>query len=195
MKKCLIVLVTLFFLAPLSLAWEKGKTGLNMRVDPSPRIGMTYHISRNFALRPYIGFSIGTEKSETEYQPLTNLPYVSGERDTETTSVTLGFGFLFYFYSARDISVYTGLNFGYSRVNRDISFSWRDDTLEEDGETYQTNALLGLQCQVANHLSLFGEIGLGYTRGLFNQDNITDTNTKTNKWGLVNTGVGLVFYF
>ncbi|MFW6140600.1 MAG: hypothetical protein ACOC5S_04530 [Acidobacteriota bacterium] len=195
MKKGLIVILMLIFLASLSFSWEKGSAGLNMRVSRSPRVGMTYHLSEKFALRLSIGFSIANEESETEYRPLVDMPYISGERETDTTSVAFGLGILFYFYSDRDFSVYSGINFDYSRVNRDISFSWGDGSVDENGETYQTSAMLGLQYQIMDNLGLYGEVGLGYTHGLFSEDNSIETDTKTNRWGIVNSGIGLVFYF
>jgi len=38
-----------------------------------------------------------------------------------------------------------GLNVGYTRVNKKISFSWGDKEIEEDRETYLASAALGLQ--------------------------------------------------
>lgn len=195
MKKVLIPVTMLFILTSLSFSWEKGSVGLNMRVDPSPRIGMTFHISEKFAIRPYIGFSIGSEESESEFQPRIDLPVIKGKREEDSTSVNFGLGFLFNFLSAQDFSLYTGLNFGYSRVNREISFSWRDGNLEETGETLQANALLGLHCQVMKNLGIFGEIGFGYTYGKFDSENGVETDVNTRRWGLANSGVGIVFYF
>jgi hypothetical protein len=91
-EKSLIVWMVLLFLTSLSFSWEKGIVGLNMRVSRSPRVEMTYHLSKKFALRPSIGFSISNEESETEYKPVVDMYYVSGERETETTRVMLGLG-------------------------------------------------------------------------------------------------------
>lgn len=91
MKKVLIPVTMLFILTSLSFSWEKGSVGLNMRVDPSPRIGMTFHISEKFAIRPYIGFSIGSEESESEFQPQIDLPVIKGKREEDFTSVNFAF--------------------------------------------------------------------------------------------------------
>ena len=74
MRKGLIILLMLIFLTSFSFSWEKASVGLNMRVSRSPRVGMTYHLSEKFALRPSIGFSIANEESETEYRPLVGMP-------------------------------------------------------------------------------------------------------------------------
>jgi hypothetical protein len=195
MKKILLPVLMLLFLTSLSLSWEKGSVGLNMRVDPSPRIGMTYHISGKFALRPYVGFSIGNEETDAEFQPERNLPMISGTRKENSTNIHFGLGFLFYFYSAGDFSVYTGFNVGYTQVNREITFSWRDSEIKEDGDTYQVSAMLGLQGQVLKNVGIFGEVGFGYSIGKFNRRNDTENETSSQRWGLANTGVGIIFYF
>ena len=195
MKKIILFILMLLFLTSLSPSWEKGSVGINLRIDPSPRVGMAYHISGRFALRPYVGFSIGNEEAEGEFQPEQNRPVIEGTRNEDSTNFHFGLGFLFYFYSARDFSVYTGLNFGYTRVNREISFSWRDDEIKENGENYRTSVMLGLQGQVMNNVGIFGEVGFGYTFGKFNRRNDAETEIESKSWGLANTGIGIIFYF
>ena len=185
----------LLFLTSLSLSWEKGSVGLNFRVDPSPRIGMTYHISSKFALRPYVGFSIGKEEADAEFQPERNRPVISGTRKEDSTNIHFGLGFLFYFYSVGDVAVYTGLNLGYTRINKEITFSWRDGEIKEDGDTYQASAMLGLQGRITNNLGIFGEVGFGYSSGKSNRRNDTESEISSRRWGLANTGVGIIFYF
>jgi hypothetical protein len=195
MKKTLLSILMLLFLTSLSLSWEKGSVGLNMRVDPSPRVGMTFHISSKFALRPYVGFSIANEETDAEFQPEGNRPLVRGTRKEDSTNLHFGLGFFYYFYSVGDFSVYTGLNFGYTRVNREITFSWRDGDVNEDGETFQVSALLGLMGQVMKNMGIFGEVGFGYSSGQFNRRNDRENESSSQRWGLANAGVGVVFYF
>ena len=195
MKKILLPILMLLLLTSYSLAWEKGSVGINLRVDPSPRVGMTFHISGKFALRPYIGFSTGSSETEGEFQPVQDRPAIKGTRKEDSTNIRFGMGFLFYFYSARDFSVYTGLNIGYARVNNEISHSWRTDKIKEDGETYQASLMLGLQGQVMKNLGIFGEVGFGYTLGKLNRRNSLETNVDSQRWGLANTGIGIIFYF
>ena len=82
MKKVLIPVTMLFILTSLSFSWEKGSVGLNMRVDPSPRIGMTFHISEKFAIRPYIGFSIGSEESGHRIRPILSCTTLSPSKSS-----------------------------------------------------------------------------------------------------------------
>ena len=88
-----------------------------------------------------------------------------------------------------------GLNFGSTRANKEIAFSWRDEKIKEDGETYLKSVTLGLQGQAMKNLGIFGEIGFGYTLGKFNRRNGAETNTDSQRWGFANTGVGIIFYF
>jgi hypothetical protein len=195
MKKICAWALGLFFVASISYSWEKGSVGLNLRVDPAPRIGMTYHITGKFALRPSVGFSIGNEEAEGEYLADINRPAIHGTREEKTTDIHFGLGFLFYFYSHRDLSVYAGINFGYTHVSKEISLSWKDDKINEDGENYRASAVLGLQGQVMKNLALFGEVGWGYSFGKFERRNDAETEGDSQRWGLANTGVGIIFYF
>ena len=105
MKKSMILFLMLFcMIVSPSFSQEKGKIGFIMRVDPSPRIGMTYHISSKFALRPYFGFSKEADTSDVEIDP-DRIPRQSertGTREADTTRISLGLGcvrFVSGFYS------------------------------------------------------------------------------------------------
>jgi hypothetical protein len=198
MKKLIILFFVMFFMiASLSFAQEKGKFGFIMRVDPSPRIGMTYHISSRFAVRPYFGFSKGAETSDVEIDPdrITRRPERTGTREEDTTRISFGLGLLYYVYSVRDFTAYTGINFGYISENVDVSLSWRDDNIKDKGEILSGNIMFGLQANVMNNLSIFGEVGFGYSHGDFDHDNNVDLKAKQTRWGLTNSGIGLAFYF
>jgi hypothetical protein len=197
MKKIIALTAGFILLASFSFSQEKGAFGLNFRVDPQPRIGMIYHFSKQFALRPYIGFSWGSTDSKGEIQPLDDQPAFRGEREEEMSSLHFGLGFLFYFYSQRDFSAYAGINFNYGRETGDTSISRPVRRSEEEvkGNVYQTTALFGLQCRLMKNLTIFGEFGFGYIYGEQKRENRLDVTTKSRKWGLANSGIGLTFYF
>ncbi len=195
MKKSLLGMLLFLAAASFSYSWEKGKVGLNMRFDPSPRVGMTFHVSERFMLRPYVGFSRETEEAESDVRPLPGLPVIRGERNTETTSLGFGIGAFFSLYTGHDFTVYTGLQFHYARVSTEISSSWLKEKIEETGERYQPSILVGLQCRLTEHLAAFGEAGAGYASGGFDRENDTEVEVNTTRWGLLNAGVGVVFYF
>ncbi len=183
-----------FILGSFAVAYEKGSVGVNIRVDPSPRVGMTFHISSRFAIRPYVGFSM--EKTTSNIRVEVGLPpFFNGERQDDTWRTNFGMGFLYYVLSNENLSVFTGLNFGYSLQNTESTFSWNKEKVKNTGDILSVGALLGLQVSVLRNLSIFGEIGLGYTYGDFSHDNRTETSIKNKRWGLSNSGVGLIFYF
>jgi hypothetical protein len=186
-----------FVIAALSFAQEKGQFGFIMRVDPSPRIGMTYHISGKLSLRPYFGFSKVTETSDVAIDPeiFPPLPGETGTREEDTSRISFGLGLLYSVYSVKDFTAYTGINFGYVSENSDVSFSWRDDDIKNKGEILSGNIMFGLQANVMKNLSLFGEVGFGYSHGDFDHDNNVDLKSKQKRWGLANSGIGLAFYF
>lgn len=190
----------LLFGGSLSLAQEAGQVGINMRVDPAPRIGLTYHLTRQFALRPYVGFTLGSLEADTEFIPrnqqgLPDPRLIESAREERSSRITVGLGLLFYVYQGRDISVYTGANFSYSRESVEVTVSWRDQGWTDRGEVFGGNALLGLQCRLLKNLGIFGEIGMGYSGGSYEHDNNGEATRSSSRWGVTNSGIGLVFYF
>lgn len=45
------------------------------------------------------------------------------------------------------------------------------------------------------NLSIIGEVGFGYSHGDFDHNNSVDLKSKQKRWGLINSGIGLAFYF
>jgi hypothetical protein len=178
----------------------QGKVGINMRVDPAPRIGITYHIANHFALRPYVGFSVSSTEAENEFVPrnqqgLPDPRVFSGDRREDSTRFTAGLGLLYTFYTGRSLSVYTGANFAYARDTVEVEVSWRDRGWKDRGELFGVNALLGLQGRLLENLGIFGEVGFGYSGGSYEHDDQLEATRRTDRWGLTNSGIGLVFYF
>ena len=62
-------------------------------------------------------------------------------------------------------------------------------------EIFGVNALLGLQCRLLDNLGIFGEVGLGYSSASYEHENTTEATRNTSRWGLTNSGIGLIFYF
>jgi len=196
MKKFITLLAGLCLLLSFSFAQETGKLGLNMRVEPSFQIGITYHISKLFALRPSLGFSKESLESETEIPGKKDQPARTGKKEEDRTFLNFGLGFLFCLYSREDFSAYTGLHLGYAHESGEVSISGRRERdLEDTGDIWRGNALLGLQCMVTKNLGIFGEVGAGYSQGEFNRANVREAKRTQKRWGLMNSGVGLVFYF
>ena len=201
-KKVVSFMVTSLCFMSIASAQEIRKLGINLRVDPSPRIGITYHIIDKFVLRPYIGFSWGSEELKLEYES----PYVDKDlggdneytdsTEANFTRLTLGIGLFYYIYSYEDLSIYTGIDLNYSKETIDTSVSWLDETYKETGKIIETSLILGLQVDVLKNLALFGEVGFGYSHEEYVQDEYDRIRTRNLKtWGINNSGVGLIFYF
>lgn len=177
-------------------AQDKGQFGINMKVDPSPQLGFTYHLSQKFALRPFFGFSQSSTTSDREFKPENrNLPAIIREHEDDSTAVNLGMGLLYYFYTGRDISVYTGVNFGYIRTTREHSIKEVNENWENTGNTLRSSLIFGLQCMLKKNLGIFGEFGFGYSTTKFSHENGLELDNEATQWGLMNTGIGLIFYF
>jgi hypothetical protein len=195
-----LTLCILLVFGSLSTAQEAGQVGINMRVDPAPRIGLTYHLSKKFALRPFVGFTLGSVEAENEFIPrnqqgLPDPRVIESEREEDSSRVTVGLGLLYFVHNGPGISVYTGVNFSYTRDTVDVEVSWRDQGWTDQGEVFGGNALLGLQCKLLKNLGIFGEIGLGYSSGSYEHENDSQATRISSRWGLTNSGIGLVFYF
>ncbi len=92
-KTAVLTFAAILVSGTLTMAQEQGKVGIIMRVDPAPRIGLTYHLSKAFALRPYVGFSMSSQEAENEFIPLNQegLPdprVITSERKEDSTRVT-----------------------------------------------------------------------------------------------------------
>ncbi len=201
MKRTILCLVAGFGLL-LASGWaqDSGGFGLLMRVDPSPRVGATFSLGRAFVVRPYVGFSRETVDAERErrFPPLNdqqNFVPPRQETEEERTFVTAGLGVFFVAHRAGDFFVFSGLNFGYGRSTGETNAMPRDLSWDESSETLQSSAVLGVEGRLSSHLALFGEVGFGYTWSKYKRDNGVDAKVTSHRWGLANSGVGLIFYF
>jgi opacity protein-like surface antigen len=118
------------------------------------------------------------------------------ESDEETTALSFGLGIHYYVYRADVFSVYSGVNVNYARETSDLSVErLRDLDRKDRGDVWQGSAVLGVQTRLNGHFSLFGEAGFGYTHGTFEREGQAKTDATTRRWGLANSGIGLIFYF
>ena len=204
MKKIIFALTALILIVGMTHGSEKGNIGLNFRIDPNPRVGMTFHLTSRLALKPYVGFSWMESALENQRPPRPQGPQgqqnpppfpQSVNSTVNSTDILFGMNLLYYFHQGTDISVYTGLNFGYrnSRGNTEISIQQQDR--ERSLNTYNAGVLLGTQYSLSRHFAIFGEIGFGYSKGASERDNRGERSSDTQRWGLMNTGIGFTFYF
>lgn len=188
MKKFTVTLITLLLISGLSF-------GLNMRVDPSPRVGMTFHVASKLASRPFIGFSQRETEADTEFRLRPEAPLRTGTREENSTELSFGISLLYFLQQRSNFSIYTSPSFGYSNENTDVKLSWREEDTEISRNIYHLSLLLGTQFNLSNNFSLFGEIGFGYSASDGKSDNNRETTADSKRWGLINTGIGIIFYF
>lgn len=196
MKKLVTLMAGLVFIAALAAAQEARKLGLNLRIDPAPRIGLSYHISGRLALRPSIGFVQTSVEADSEAEA--RLPGEPRKVKTEknATHLSFGLGLHYYVLKAENFSVYSGLNVNYARNTSDLSVDKKKDIERNgSGNIWQGSAVLGVQTPLNEHFSLFGEVGFGCTYQTFERKAKAKTDGTSKSWGLANSGIGLIFYF
>lgn len=196
MRKIVALFAGIVLVASLAAAQEAGRLGLNLRVDPAPRIGLSYHISGRLALRPSIGFVQTSVESETKGEARVQKVPRQVKTEKDTTHLSFGLGLHYYVLKADDFSVYSGLNVNYARNTSDLSVDRQKDIERNgSGNIWQGSAVLGVQTPLNEHFSLFGEVGFGYTHQTFEREAKGKTDGTSKRWGLANSGVGLIFYF
>lgn len=135
-------------------------------------LGVLWHITDMFAIRPSVAYSSTTTKVENS---VTNT-------SSSVTTNTFGVGLAVPIYLAKmnllDLYVSPGFSYGSNGSNyTNLSFL----------------ASLGLQVAVNDQLQFFGELGIAYTS---NTDKATtNVTTTTSTFGTARAAVGVIFYF
>jgi hypothetical protein len=153
-------------------AEDAGKVGFDFRTGEATSIGVTWHITERFTLRPLLtydsrdfAFSVGPGSVIEETQ--------------EVYGVDLGF--LFTVKSHENLRLYTGASLQYSHTKAAFPFVGDDDINTKGAEV-----LFGLRYHLAKYLALFGEVGARYSTD--------DGPTEPDTYGLLTHGLGLIIY-
>ena len=121
---------------------------------------------------------------------------LTGERTEDTTRITAGLGLHYYFYASRSVSIYSGADFSYTRDTVDVELSLENrGGWKNKGEIFGASAVLGLQCRLLDNLGIYGEVGLGYSSSHYEHEDGIEATLESRRWGLANSGIGLIFYF
>jgi hypothetical protein len=193
-------LTVLLFSQPLR-AQNEGQLGVNFSVfnvsslsslfedtpPPAlaPSIGLTYHFSKQFAVRPSFSFIRSSAESS-----------VSGSTSSFSfTQQGISIAGLVYAVSSENFSLYLGPSFGYAQGVEKSSFSGSGPGVnfsseQERGSYIRTlNGIIGFQYAFNKRLSVIGETGIGYSN-----QNRTGSSPAISTIGLLNSGVGVIFY-
>ena len=169
-----------------ALAQEKGDAGLTMGYPGA--IGVIYHVTDRFAIRPEITFAISNGKSET--------PFSTSEGDTATIGV--GVSGIFYLKQVDKLRTYICPRYTYSHSDSTTTSSVLNPILDDEETTSTNNAhafvgTFGAQYALHERFSIFGEVGAGFTH-THSRSELSGLSSSSNQLS-TRTGAGVVFYF
>lgn len=209
MRYIVASLSLLMALAPTCLAQTRSQFGFNFSVNPassSPNstIGVTYHMTDRFAVRPLVRFDRKRFKEVAAVAVVSSFSFGSTQSSTQEefdadvkqSSWAAGVGLLCYVSRSENLSTYVSGSFEYSHVKSewtlpslpfgmDVFSSFRNYT----GSGKSVTGSFGLQYAVAKKFSVFGEVGVRY--------GTVDRSAATRDYsdlGSINSGLGLIFY-
>jgi Outer membrane protein beta-barrel domain len=169
-----------------AFAQEKGALGVVMGYPTS--IGLIYHVSDRFALRPEVTFAVVGTESDTDFS--------SSEGDTWS----LGFAISGNFYVGQwdKLRSYVNARYSYSHAETTTSTTLLPPLSENNEATLTSNAhgffgMFGAEYSLHDRFSVFGEVGLGYTRQR-SESEATGGKSTGHQFG-PRTAVGVTFYF
>ena len=169
-----------------AFAQEKGDLGVVMGYPTS--IGFIYHVSDRFALRPEITFASTGSESETDFS------------ESEGDAWALGFAISGNFYVAQwdKVRSYVSARYNYNHSESTSSTTILLPFIEDNESTLTSNAhgffgMFGGVYSLHDRFSVFGEVGLGYTRQRAESE-ATGGKSTGHQFG-PRTAVGINFYF
>ncbi len=197
MRRTLALGILLAAIAPAAQAQDKGQLGINASIGEGSRdVGVTYHVSGRFALRP--SFRYTTTEDETAFvldsrcgeggprEPGCLIPIPQAE--IETTEWGLGLSVLYYMGRKDSLSTYLAASGHYGKATAEVGRVPGGGARGEqttDGWTW--GGTLGAQYSVAKRFGLFAEVGVRYANreSRFNESSVFTT---------VGASMGAVFY-
>jgi Outer membrane protein beta-barrel domain len=151
-------------------AQEHGKVGVTMGYPAS--IGVIFHATDKVAIRPELSFAKNTTDSTT--------------LNSDNWIIGTGVSALFYLASHEHVHTYVSPRFTYTRSSTSIQSSDTTST------SWGAIGSFGAQYSPTPKFSVFGEVGIGYTRQT-TKSGVSGLELKGNSVG-TRTGVGIIFY-
>ena len=168
MKKMLIAAAIAMAATTASFGAKSGQIGLDFGVsnitaisnaNSAPTVGLWWNVSDKIALRPSIGF--------------TN----SDNGTTSSTAISFGIAVPIYVANFNKLDLYIA-----------PEFNWATDGGSPANSGMAVGASLGTQVSVAEQVSLFGEMGIGYYKNL-------TSGAKDSQIGTARTAFGVILHF
>jgi opacity protein-like surface antigen len=184
-------IIFLIFLFPgLLFAQDSGQLGCNIKINSSKSIGIIYHITDIFAFRPSISYNRSTSETAVIIRETKKI-------ELDKSSYAGSLSAIIYVSSQSEFRAYMGVDALYSKSTEETPFIRYDaeiDILKSDSYNFTLSGLFGLQYELNNHLSVYGELGVGYSSGE-NSSGLSNVDLSTKEISLINSGIGIIFYF
>jgi hypothetical protein len=161
-------------------AQERGDVGLSMGFPGA--IGLPYHVTDRFAIRPELSLSFSSSSSEDEIVRLTS----------ESSTVGVGVSGIFYLQQWDKLRTYVSPRYSYT-WSKATSESIFTGPSEGKIRAHSFTAAFGTQYSLHDHFSAFGEVGAGYS-SQHSSSFETDITVNTDSFS-TRTAVGVIFYF
>lgn len=178
----LLLLASAIVPAATANAQERGQTGIAMGYPTN--IALIWHASDKLAIRPEVNFVHTSSETETTF--------LSSASSTDTWNVSIGASALWYVANTDTVRTYVSSRLTYGRSSTDSSNNSGDPITSHN---LALSGSFGAQYAPVRKLSVFGEVGYGFTRG--SSKFVTPIGTSESigwAWS-PRTAVGVIFYF
>ncbi len=173
-----VALVALVFASSTpAFAQEKGKVGLTMGYPSS--LGIIFHATDKIAVRAELNFAQSSSDIET----------VVGDSDSSSWTFGTGVSALFYLRAWDDTQLYVSPRFTYSHNSTSSDLG-----AEASGNTWGLVGSVGAQHKLGTRFSVFGEVGIGYSRSTLGAGSLVVADATASTIG-TRSGVGVILYF
>ena len=182
-RRFLFLAAALLFLARgTASAQGAGKLGVTMGYPSS--FGIVWHVSDKVAIRPELTITVSSSESSNS----------SFSAENDTWNLGTGVSVLFYLKSYDQLRTYFSPRLSYNRnTNENTSSGITTSTSEATSTNTGVAGMFGAQYGLGDKFSVFGEVGVGYTRSE-TSGSPQVTKSSGNSLG-TRTGVGVIFYF
>ena len=206
MKRLMLAVGMVLCVGANALAQDAGQVGITMAFPSA--VGVIWHVTDNFAVRPDISFSSGSTESPAIRAGSSLLAPVIESIESSSTAVTAGVSGLFYFGTWDKLRVYVSPRYAYGRVTSNTGSTF---AIDNRNSTYAVTGSFGAHYQLHHRFAVFGETGFGY-----NHSRSTFTTTigvpvipvgpnvpapvsqseeiNSHSWA-TRSGAGVIFYF
>ena len=186
MTKRVVPTVVVLVLAGVSIAHAQDNRRVGLTMGYPTSIGVLWHVTDRVAVRPEIDVFRSTVTFENSGSAL--LPASEDEQTSRT--VRPGISALFYLGPTEELRTYVSPRFVF--VSNDTSSS------DQETSSYLVSGSFGVQYRLGSRFSVFGELGVEYSRSetRFSVPTpIAGTTTVRRNGVATRSGVGVVFYF